>query len=278
MKRSDGRVVALAIAVPLAIALVLTFSACAAAKKTAAGDFEPASTGHLTVATDLPAPAFWMGDDPKRVDGGFEWGIARHLADTFDLDLRVIDVPFRDIIAGNLHGADIGLAQVSITSGREKAVDFSTPYFTSQPTVVARAGRDLTDLATARGWTWAARESTTEADYIADVIRPDDPPRLTHTEQGALDDVRSGRVDGALLDLPTALILTKGSTDLEAISRFDRTEDYGIVLPNDSNNVEVVNKELAAMRSDNTIQDLDDEWLEPAFAKDPGDLPVIQAR
>ncbi len=270
MKRSDGRVVACAIAV------MLTFSACAAAKETAAGDFEPASPGHLTVATDLPAPAFWTGDDPKRVDGGFEWGIAHDLADQFDVDLTVVDVPFRDIVAGKLRGADLALAQVSITKERKKAVDFTTPYFTSQPTVVAREGKDLTDLATAREWTWSARESTTEADFIDDVIRPDDAPRITHTEQESLDDVRSGRVDAALLDLPTALILTKNRNDLEAISRFDQTEDYGIVLPNDSDNVEAVNKQLASMRSDGTIQDLDDRWLEPAFAKDPGDLPVIQ--
>ena len=95
----------------------------------------------------------------------------------FDLDLTVVDVPFGDIIAGKLHGADLALAQVSITKAREKAVDFSTPYFTSQPTVVARKGRDLTDLATAREWTWSARESTTEADFIDDVIRPDDACR-----------------------------------------------------------------------------------------------------
>ena len=88
--------------------------------------------------------------------------------------------------------------------------------------------------------------------------------------------MRSGRVDAALLDLPTALILTKDTNDLEAISRFDRTEDYGIVLPNESGNVEVVDKQLASMRSDGTIQDLDDKWLEPAFAKSPGDLPVIR--
>jgi polar amino acid transport system substrate-binding protein len=272
VKRSDGRVVAFA----LAIALVLTVGACAAAKRTAAGDFAPASPGHLKVATDLPAPAFWSGDDPKWVDGGFEWGIAHDLADAFDLDLTVVDVPFGDIIGGKLRGADLALAQVSITKEREKAVDFSTPYFTSQPTVVARKGRDLTDLATAREWTWSARESTTEADFIDDVIRPDDDAQLTRTEQEALDAVRAGRVDAALLDLPTALILTKDSNELEAISCFDRTEDYGIVLPNESGNVEVVNKQLASMRSDGTIQDLDDTWLEPAFAKSPGDLPVIR--
>ena len=48
------------------------------------------------------------------------------------------------------------------------------------------------------------------------------------------------------------------------------------MLPNDSDNVEAVNKQLAAMRADGTIDDLDNTWLEPAFAKDPNDLPVIQ--
>ena len=33
-------------------------------------------TGVLTVATNLPAPGFWDGDDVDHLTGGFEWGIA----------------------------------------------------------------------------------------------------------------------------------------------------------------------------------------------------------
>ena len=42
----------------------------------------------LTVATSLPAPGFWDGADVDELTGGFEDGIARALADRFDLELR----------------------------------------------------------------------------------------------------------------------------------------------------------------------------------------------
>jgi polar amino acid transport system substrate-binding protein len=256
------------------LALVLT--ACSEARETAEGKFVPAHAGRLEVATTLPAPGFWVGDRTSDLDGGFEWGIASELASAFGLDLHVVDVPFPDIVNGHLHGADLALAQVSVTKEREDHVDFSDPYFVSQATVVARKGRTLTDLATARDWTWAARRSTTEDEFIDDVIRPDRPAVRTDSEQNAIARVRRGEVDAALMDLPTALILTKDAGDVAAVARFDRDENYAVVLPNGSGNVEAVNKELAAMRTDGTLDDLDDRWLEPEFSTDPGSLPVIQ--
>jgi polar amino acid transport system substrate-binding protein len=257
------------------VAVVLLFG-CSAAEETAKGEFVPVSPGRLTVATNLPAPGFWVGADAAHVDGGFEWGIAMDIADRSNLQLSIVDVPFGDIVSGNLHGADLALSQVGITDARKDFVDFSTGYFTSQPGVVARKNRDLTDLATAREWHWAARESTTEAEFIKDVIRPEADVDLTATEQVAIEAVRSGAVDAALMDLPTALVLTKGDSDLATISRFDRTEQYGVVFPNGSENVEAVDKDLAAMRTDKTLDDLDAQWLEPAFGLDPNNLPVIK--
>jgi polar amino acid transport system substrate-binding protein len=258
------------------IALLLSAAGCGAATKTAKGEFEPAMAGRLTVATNLPAPGFWQGKDVSHLDGGFEWGIATELAGRSHLALTVIDVPFGDIVSGNLHGADLALSQVGVTKDRAEHVDFSTGYFTSQAAVVARRGRDLTDLLTARGWTWTARQSTTEAAFVTDVIRPDAPLQLAADEEAELAAVRAGEVDGALMDLPTALVLTNGDADLATVSRFDRTEQYGVVLPKSSANTEAVNKDLASMRADGTLDDLDSRWLEPAFGVDPNDLPVIQ--
>jgi polar amino acid transport system substrate-binding protein len=262
-------------AVVCSTALLLA-AGCGAATKTAKGEFEPATPGYLTVATNLPAPGFWQGADVNHLDGGFEWGIATQIANDSNLTLTVIDVPFPDIVSGNLHGADMALSQVGVTDERADVVDFSTGYFTSQAAVVARKGRDLTDLLTARDWSWTAREATTEADFVDDVIRPDQPVRLAPNEQAELADVRAGTVDGALMDLPTALVLTNGDADLATISRFDRTQQYGIVLPKHSDNTEAVNKDLASMRTDGTLDDLNTRWLEPAFGTDPDDLPVIQ--
>ena len=97
----------------------------------------------LTVATTLPAPGFWEGDDVTIVGGGYEWGLARSLADEFDLDLKVIDVPFADIVAGRLEGADMALAQIEFTKERGEVLDFSLPYFASDFGVLMLAGERL---------------------------------------------------------------------------------------------------------------------------------------
>ena len=112
-----------------------------------------------------------------------------------------------------------------------------------------------------------------------DVIRPDAKVRLTDSEQAAIRLVRAGAVDGALMDLPTALNLTKDDQAVETVAKFDRTEDFGIVLPNGSvhsDNAQAVNQSLNAMRADGTLDDLEQRWLAPAFARDPNDLPVVQ--
>ena len=53
------------------------------------------------------------------------------MADEFDLDLKIIDVPFADIVAGDLEGADLALAQIEITDERLEVLDFSLPYYAS---------------------------------------------------------------------------------------------------------------------------------------------------
>ncbi len=109
-------------------------------------EITPKVAGMLTVATTLPAPGFWEGDDVSIVGGGYEWGLARSLADEFDLDLKVIDVPFADIVEGRLEGADMALAQIEFTEERSEVLDFSLPYYASDFGVLMLAGERLRDL------------------------------------------------------------------------------------------------------------------------------------
>jgi polar amino acid transport system substrate-binding protein len=262
----------------LVLAALAAVVACSATTDAAEGKFEPLQAGRLLVATSLPAPGFWEAEGGVVTAGGFEGALAADLADEFDLDLDVQDIPFPDIVDGDLHDADLALAQVSITGEREENAAFSIPYYTSYPTVLGRSGEELTDLATAKEQVWAVRRSTTEQEYVEDVIRPDDDPVLVDGEQDAVDAVLSGRADMALVDLATAMILAKRTDGIDVLSRFDQREEYGIVLPKGSDNGEAVDKLLRQFDTDGTLDDLASTWLDPLYAVDPDSIPVIDAR
>ena len=55
---------------------------------------------------------------------------------------------------------------------------FSTPYLDAAPTVLARSGTDVPDLATAQGLQWGAVRGTTFVGILDDSISPDRRPRL----------------------------------------------------------------------------------------------------
>jgi polar amino acid transport system substrate-binding protein len=251
-------------------------AACSDSRDIAGQELSPATPGQLTVATSLPAPGFWNGASFDQLTGGFEDGIARALADRFDLRLKVIDVPFERIVAGDLAGADLALAQTTVTAAREGVLEFSTPYYLDDAGAVVDAGEELTDLKTAKERSWAVQRDTVEAELLTDVIRPDTDPVLVDDPVAAVDAVAAGRVDAALVDLSTALVLTKGRTDVTTGGRFETDGEMAIALPRDSANVEVVDAALRALGADRTLRDLRERYLDPAFAKDPSTVPVIR--
>lgn len=244
--------------------------------------FQPATPGTLVVAAEVPAIGFWEGT-PDAVTGGFEYELARALAAELDLELEVAQVPFDDVVAGRLGPADLALQEISVTEPRRRLVDFSVPYLVTAPTVVARRGSgeaaDLRDLATARDLTWAVRPGTTQAEFLRDVVRPDDPPLEVATQDEAVAAVEDGRVDVALVDLSDALHVAAGSDVLVAVARFDRTEAVAAVLPAESTrNRTAIDQAIRALEADGTIDRLVDTWLDASYAADVEQLPVIHTR
>jgi polar amino acid transport system substrate-binding protein len=245
----------------------------------ATGTFTPRHAGVLTVATNLPAPGFWEGSSAATVHGGFEYGIALRMADRFHLGrVRVVDQPFTGITSGSLAGgADLALAQVTITAERERRERFSIPYWNANLGVLVRPGTQVPDLATARARHWAYQVGTTSQAFVATVIRPSHPARGYAGLDQLLAALRGGTVDAVLLDLPLGLVEAKDSHGrLEVVAQFVTGERYGAVLPKDSPNREAVDSALRGMQADGTIAALADRWLVPAFGQDPDTVPVIQ--
>lgn len=227
-----------------------------------AGDFEPATAGVLTVATEkVPSAGFWLGT-PQEPTGGFEYGLALAMADRFDLDrVEVRTVPFEKMIAGDLAGADIGLRQLTPTDERERSLDFSIPYLSAPPAALVRAGRSIPDMKTARDLAWAVPEGTTMVDILRERVRPD-ATRVGADRGAVVGMVLDGNADAALFDLPVAMALARASGGvLEVAAQFSGDEALAAALPKGSPDLEAVNSAIRSLTSDGTISRLAEKWL-----------------
>jgi polar amino acid transport system substrate-binding protein len=266
--RSSTRVAVLA---ALLVAAAFVTSACSIERNAAGSKFEPAKPGVLTVATAfLPAPGFWEGDPPT---SGFEAQLAAALAEHLRLDrVEVVQVPFAEIVRGKLRGADIALSQLTPTAKREHSVDFSTPYLTAAPGILARRAVQATDIKDLRGLRWVVSSVSTLTPIVLDRIRPSIDPIVVEDRTQALAVLRSNRVDALMLDLPVALGLAHAQPQrLHVLGQLSGGEGLAAALPDGSHNREIVDSAINALQADGTIDRLVSRWL----GEKVDDVPLI---
>ncbi|MGE0133893.1 MAG: ABC transporter substrate-binding protein [Dehalococcoidia bacterium] len=261
---------------PLVAALALVAAAVLVGCSDDVAEFEPATAGELVVATSLPAPGFWNGDSVEDLSGGFEYRIAEALAEAFGLRLRVIDLVFDRINAGDFGGADLVISQLAATAERGERMTFTRPYFFSANGVLVKTGTRLDDLEAAREARWVVEAGTIQIAFIRDVIRPSQAATVARSNDEMLAALRSGQADAALMDLLTALTTASQSQgEFEVVAQFPTSDVSGIALPKDSKNVEAVNDVLRRLEDDGDLDRFSAEELTPLLGRDPSSVPTI---
>jgi len=215
----------------------------------------------LTVATAfLPAPGFWKS---RTSPAGFEAGLARALARHFGLArVKVVQVPFAQIVAGRLGGADIALSQLTPTRARERSVDFTTPYLEAPPGILAVRWVDAGDVHTLQGLRWVASRVSTLTPILIRRIRPSSAPYEVVDRAQALAVLRTGWADALLLDLPVALgIAHADPARYHVLGQLDGDNALAAALPNGSPNLEIADSTIRELQADGTIHRLASRWL-----------------
>jgi polar amino acid transport system substrate-binding protein len=225
----------------------------------------------LRVATAfLPAQGFWQGSPPR---SGFEAALAAALARQLGLRrVEVVQVPFTSIVRGRLGGADLALSQVTPTGERSQLADFSLPYLSAPPGILARRDVHADDVNSLKRLRWVASRSSTLTPILRREIHPERAPLLVGDRSQALAVLRSGRADALLLDLPVALGLARAEpARLHVLGQLDGDQDLAAVLPKGSPNLEIVDSAINALTADGTIGRLESRWL----GEGEGDVPLI---
>lgn len=172
---------------------------------------------------------------------------------------------------------DLNIQQFSITDERKKAVDFSSPYYTTTQAVVAAnstpaaSAKSIADLKKVKVGVASGTTSYTVA-----------KARLGASDLSvfnSVDDVvlalKGGQIDAMITDLPGAFYVTASQLENSAvIGQFadDKGGDqFAVVLPKGSSLTPAVTKAVDALRADGTLAELQKKWLSDAV-----NVPVLK--
>ncbi len=264
----------------MAALLSLLLLGCANAGNGAAGSFTPRTPNTLTVATSqVPEPGFWTGTFAHPT-GGFEYELARQLASRFGLgSVKIVKVPFQELVRGHLDGADVALSDITITEEREKYLDFSTGYLDAPPSILVRPGTEVADVHAARALHWAVQRGTTLEQALESSIEPTTKTLYVEHQREALAALRGGRANAVMLDLPVALSYQSQSPhSYEVAAQLPSEAQLGVALPSGSANTEAVDSAIRALSSEGEITALADRWLHADIEEGGAEgIPVLRA-
>jgi len=227
-------------------------------------------SGVLTVATDSPAyPPYFEDDDPGN-GRGFESAVAYAIAGELgftDSQVEWTKVPFNASYAPGQKHFDFDLNQISITQAREKAVTFSTPYYTANQAVLVAKGSDLKDvtsLAQLKDVQLGVQIGTTSLDAVKTVIDPATDPKVFDNSNDVVTALKQGQVDAVVLDLPTAIYLRDAELPgSRVVGQFEAEggDQWGALMAKDSPVAACVNKAIDSLAASGRLQEITDKWM-----------------
>ena len=232
--------------------------------------------GALTIGTDSPAyPPYFSDDDPSNGEG-FESAVAYAIAGQLGFAPAAVAweiVPFNSLFTSGTKNFDFDINQVSITPERAEVVDFSDGYFTVNQAVVALDGSSIasaTTVAELKEAALGAQSGTTSLSFIQENIQPDADAFVYDDFDEARTALRSGQIDGIVVDLPTASFITAGEIENSTIvGQFPENVgglQFGLLFQKGNPLVGCVNQALDSLVASGELQAIQETWLTGATA------------
>lgn len=235
--------------------------------------------GELIIGTDATYPPFeWKVGDRFL---GFDVELGSEIARELGVRARWENIAWDGIFAALHTGKfDLVMSGVTITEERKKSLGYSRPYFLSGQTIVRRRGDERIQSSRNLPGKLVGVQQETTAQYAVEKLGlPGERIRKFETMPDALLEVRNGRADAAVGDLPAVReMIRKGYPELEIVGGVFVRENIGIVArPADRELIAAVNAALARIVADGRYARLYEKWMrEPLPAGYLAELDRVQ--
>ena len=218
----------------------------------------------LTVGSDIPYPPFEQGKSGEYTGFDIELmeAIGENIGRPPEFQDTSFETIFRDVAQGKF---DAVISAATITEEREKAVDFSNPYYLSEQAVLVKEGSDIKSLEDLDGKTVAVQQGTTGQELAKEELGGSEI-RPFPEGPDAVNALKSGTVEGVIIDAPVAQNAVEKSGGVEIAEKVPTEEEYGIaVAQGETELLEEINKGLEEVLDDGTYKKIYEKWfkLEP---------------
>jgi polar amino acid transport system substrate-binding protein len=234
---------------------------------------ETHTAGTLTVATDKPAyPPYFENDEPENGEG-FESAVAYAIGKQLGYSKGQIKwtvEPFDSSYAPGPKNFDFDVNEISITPTREKAVDFSAPYYSANQAVVALEGSEAAkakSLAELKDTKIGVQINTTSLSAVDEEIEPASKPEVFNGSGDVVTALKNGQVEAVVVDLPTALYLTAAQVENATIvGQFGKAEgeEWGALLGKESPLTACVSGAIEALEESGELEKITQRWMSQA--------------
>ena len=243
------------IALILSALLLLSMAACSGGS-----DGMTIEKGKLIMSTNAEFPPYEMTTD----DGGFagiDIEIAEAIAEKLGLELVIDDMDFNAALLAVQQGkSDMVMAGVTVDPDRQKVMDFSNSYATGVQVIIVKEDSNVT-ADTLGDFMIGTQKGTTSDIYCSDDFGAE---HVTTYDSSitAVQALINGQVDCVVVDNAPAQELVKANPGLKILDTEYVTEDYAIGFAKGNTQLqEAVNKALAELTADGTIQKIIDKYI-----------------
>ncbi|MCS4276353.1 amino acid ABC transporter substrate-binding protein [Mycetocola lacteus] len=255
--------------IALAAAAALALTGCASGGGNAGDTVTP---GKLTIATGEPAYSPWTVDNKPENGEGLEPAVAYAVAEKLGYkkeDVVWVRTTFDGAIAPGPKDFDLNLQQYSATPEREKAVDFSSPYYVTKQSVVTTksskfsGAKSLADLKDAH---IGVAAGSTALNIVKEEINPSTEVQVFNNTDDLAAAVNNGQIDALVTDVPTAfyIIDSEQVKDGVNVGQIDTTkggDELSILLPKNSALTKKVTEAVDELRKDGSLDKFAQKWI-----------------
>jgi polar amino acid transport system substrate-binding protein len=226
--------------------------------------------GVLTVGTDKPAYPPWFESNNPANGKGYESAVAYAVAHQLGFSNSQVKwayEPFNNSYAPGPKKFDFDVNEISVTPQRAQAVSFSNSYYDVQQSLVALKGTPIVTKHTPadlKNYVYGDQIGTTSLVFITNQIQPTSRPRIFNTLNDVKQALQTHQIAALVTDTPTAQFISSSEISGSVmVGQFPSTgEHYGLLFSKGNPLVGCVNKALATLKSNGTLQALQKKYLQ----------------